>query len=90
MFILGAGSKVLLANSVGALWTQIEQIGFAQISTPLAWLGIVAFTLQIYFDFSGYSLMAIGMGRAMGFHFPQNFNYPYISRSITSFGADGT
>ena len=85
LFILGLGSKVLLANSVGALWTQIEQIGFAQISTPLAWLGIVAFTLQIYFDFSGYSLMAIGMGRAMGFHFPQNFNYPYISRSITEF-----
>lgn len=85
LFILGLGSKVLLANSIGALWTKIEEIGFDQISTPLAWMGIVAFTLQIYFDFSGYSLMAIGMGRAMGFHFPQNFNYPYISRSITEF-----
>ncbi len=85
LFILGLGSKVLLANSVGALWTQVEQIGFRQISTPLAWLGILAFTLQIYFDFSGYSLMAIGMGRAMGFHFPQNFNYPYVARSITEF-----
>lgn len=85
LFILGLGSKVLLANSIGSLWTQIETIGFGEISTPLAWLGILAFTLQIYFDFSGYSLMAIGMGKALGFNFPQNFNYPYISRSITEF-----
>lgn len=85
LFILGLGSKVLLANSIGALWTKIGEVGFNNISTPLAWIGITAFTLQIYFDFSGYSLMAIGMGRALGFHFPQNFNYPYISRSITEF-----
>ncbi|MEM1483996.1 MBOAT family O-acyltransferase [Oscillospiraceae bacterium PP1C4] len=85
IFILGLGSKVLLANSIGALWTDVEKIGFTNISTPLAWLGIIAFTLQIYFDFSGYSLMAIGMGKALGFTFPQNFNYPYISRSITEF-----
>ena len=85
LFILGLGSKVLLANSIGALWTKIGEVGFDNISTPLAWIGITAFTLQIYFDFSGYSLMAIGMGRALGFHFPQNFNYPYISRSITEF-----
>lgn len=85
IFILGLGSKVLLANSVGALWTQTEQLGFANISTPLAWLAIIAFTLQIYFDFSGYSLMAIGIGKALGFTFPQNFNFPYISRSITEF-----
>lgn len=84
-FILGLGSKVLLANSAGALWTELETLGFANISTPLAWIGIAAYTLQIYFDFSGYSLMAIGMGKMLGFTFPQNFNYPYISRSVTEF-----
>lgn len=84
-FILGLGSKVLLANSAGSLWTEIESIGFSNISTPLAWLGLAAYGLQIYFDFSGYSLMAIGMGKMLGFSFPQNFNYPYISRSITEF-----
>lgn len=84
-FILGLGSKVLLANSAGALWRELETVGFANISTPLAWIGITAYTLQIYFDFSGYSLMAIGMGKMLGFTFPQNFNYPYISRSITEF-----
>ncbi|WP_066459368.1 MBOAT family O-acyltransferase [Anaerotruncus rubiinfantis] len=85
LFILGLGSKVLLANAIGSLWTEVETLGFTAVSTPLAWLGIIAFTLQIYFDFSGYSLMAIGMGKALGFTFPQNFNYPYISRSITEF-----
>ncbi len=84
-FILGLGRKVLLANACGALWTEVETIGFATISTPLAWLGVLAFTLQIYFDFSGYSLMAIGLGRMLGFEFPQNFDYPYISRSVTEF-----
>lgn len=84
-FILGLGSKVLLANSAGSLWTELESIGFSNISTPLAWLGLVAYGLQIYFDFSGYSLMAIGMGKMLGFTFPQNFNYPYVSRSITEF-----
>jgi len=84
-FIMGLGRKVLIANSCGALWTEVETIGFANISAPLAWLGILAFTLQIYFDFSGYSLMAIGLGRMLGFEFPENFNYPYISRSVTEF-----
>lgn len=84
-FIMGLGRKVLIANACGALWTEVEYIGFANISTPLAWLGILAFTLQIYFDFSGYSLMAIGLGRMLGFEFPENFNYPYVSRSITEF-----
>lgn len=84
-FILGVGRKVLLANSVGALWSQVETMTFTAISTPLAWLGILAFALQIYFDFSGYSLMAIGLGRMLGFEFPQNFNDPYISRSATEF-----
>ena len=67
-------------------WTELStDIGFANISTILAWLGLAAFTLQIYFDFSGYSLMAIGLGKMLGFTFPQNFNYPYISRSVTEF-----
>jgi len=85
-FILGLGKKVLIANNIGALWTELsESVGFAALSTPLAWLGVAAFTLQIYFDFSGYSLMAIGLGRIMGFEFPQNFDFPYISKSFTEF-----
>ena len=85
LFILGLGSKVLIANNIGALWTEIETIGFSNISTILAWMGVLAFAFQIYFDFSGYSLMAIGLGKMLGFNFPRNFNYPYISRSITEF-----
>ncbi len=85
LFIFGLRKKVLIANNVGALWTDIETIGFSNVSTPLAWLGIVAYSLQIYFDFSGYSMMAIGMGKMLGFDFPQNFNLPYISKSITEF-----
>ncbi len=85
LFIFGVGKKVLIANNVGALWTDIETIGFLNVSTPLAWLGIIAYALQIYFDFSGYSLMAIGLGRMLGFKFPQNFNLPYISKSVTEF-----
>ncbi|MEG2192390.1 MAG: MBOAT family O-acyltransferase, partial [Oscillospiraceae bacterium] len=85
LFIFGLGKKVLIANNVGALWTDIEALGFANVSTPLAWLGIIAYSLQIYFDFSGYSLMAIGLGKMLGFDFPANFNLPYISKSITEF-----
>ncbi len=85
LFIFGLGKKVLIANNVGALWTDIETMGFGVVSTPLAWLGIIAYSLQIYFDFSGYSLMAIGLGHMLGFDFPQNFNLPYISKSVTEF-----
>ena len=85
LFIFGLGKKVLIANNVGALWTDIETMGFGMVSTPLAWLGIIAYSLQIYFDFSGYSLMAIGLGKMLGFDFPQNFNLPYISKSVTEF-----
>ncbi|MBQ4051000.1 MAG: MBOAT family protein, partial [Oscillospiraceae bacterium] len=85
LFIMGVGSKVLIANNVGALWTEVEGMAVADISSPLAWLGALAFSLQIYFDFSGYSLMAIGLGHMLGFRFPQNFNYPYMSTSITEF-----
>ncbi|MEG2929571.1 MAG: MBOAT family O-acyltransferase [Oscillospiraceae bacterium] len=84
LFIFGLGKKVLIANNVGALWTDLETLGFA-VGSPLAWLGIIAYSLQIYFDFSGYSLMAIGLGKMLGFDFPQNFNLPYISKSITEF-----
>lgn len=82
-FILGLGSKVLIANNIGMLWTEVQSIGFTNVSTPLTWLGVIAFFFQLYFDFSGYSLMAIGLGKMLGFEFPQNFNYPYISRSAT-------
>lgn len=85
LFILGLGRKVLIANNIGMLWTEVERLGVTNISTPLAWMGILAFGLQIYFDFSGYSLMAIGLGKMLGFNFPQNFNFPYISRSMTEF-----
>ena len=89
LFILGLGSKVLIANNVGALWTEIEAIGagegFLSISTPLAWMAVFAYSLQIYFAFSGYSLMAIGLGKMLGFEFPKNFDFPYISRSFTEF-----
>lgn len=84
-FIIGLAKKVLIANNVGALWTEVETLGFNSVSTGLAWLGIIAFTLQIYFDFSGYSQMAIGLGRMLGFHFPKNFDAPYSSRSVTEF-----
>lgn len=85
LLIMGIASKILLADGISALWNEVQTLGFETVSTPLAWLGILAYTFQIYFDFSGYSLMAIGLGRMLGFEFPQNFNYPYISRSITEF-----
>ena len=84
-FILGLSSKVLIANTVGQLWDDLDAIGYERISLPLAWLGVVAFTLQIYFDFNGYSLMAIGLGKMLGFNIPENFNYPYVSKSLTEF-----
>ena len=85
LFIIGLGKKVLLANNMGSLWTTVKASDYGELSAATAWLGILAFTFQIYFDFSGYSDMAIGLGRMLGFHFPPNFNYPYISRSISEF-----
>lgn len=82
-FTIGLGKKVLLANQIGKLWEEIS--GMSHLSTMGAWLGAVAFALQIYFDFSAYSDMAIGLGRMFGFHFPENFRYPYQSKSITEF-----
>lgn len=84
-FLLGLAKKVLLANQIGGLWDYIKGISGADMSTALAWLGAVAFTFQIYFDFSGYSDMAIGLGEMFGFHFPENFDHPYESKSITEF-----
>ena len=82
-FVIGMAKKVILANQIGSLFTTIS--GMSQISTATAWLGAIAYSFQIYFDFSGYSDMAIGLGRMFGFHFLENFNYPYISASITEF-----
>ena len=85
LFVIGLGKKVLLANQAGALWTEITGILPGDRSVLMVWTGILAFAFQIYFDFSGYSDMASGLGLMLGFHFPANFNYPYISRSITEF-----
>lgn len=85
LFIIGLGKKVLLANQTGALWTEISAILPQERSILMVWIGILAFSFQIYFDFSGYSDMAVGMGHMLGFRFPDNFRYPYISKSITEF-----
>lgn len=84
-FIVGLGKKVLIANTLAAVADQIFALKPDQLTVGLAWLGILCYTLQIYFDFSGYSDMAIGLGRMFGFEFMENFNYPYISRSIREF-----
>ncbi len=84
-FMTGLGKKVLIANQVGELWKEIAATPASQLTTAMAWLGVLAFTLQIYFDFSGYSDMAIGLGAMFGFSFPENFHYPYESKSITEF-----
>jgi alginate O-acetyltransferase complex protein AlgI len=84
-FIIGLGKKVLIANVLGTPAEQIFAIPPEQLTTSLSWLGIICYTLQIYFDFSGYSDMAIGLARMFGFQFLENFNYPYISQSIKEF-----
>lgn len=85
IFIKGLSKKVLLANNIGILWTSIKAMDYSEISVVTAWLGILAFTFQIYFDFSGYSDMAVGLGKMLGFNFPQNFDHPYMSKSISEF-----
>lgn len=84
-FIIGLSKKVLLANNIGCLFDKILSQNLQQLSAATAWLGIISYTFQIYFDFSGYSDMAIGLGKMFGFDFPENFNYPYMSKSITEF-----
>lgn len=84
-FVVGLSKKVLLADTAGELWEQILETPREENSVLLMWLGIIFYAFQIYFDFSGYSDMGIGLGKLLGFHFPENFNYPYVSRSITEF-----
>ena len=82
-FSVGLAKKVLLANQIGSLWNSISQLNHMSVAT--AWLGSIAYSFQIYFDFSGYSDMAIGLGRMFGFYFLENFNFPYMSKTITEF-----
>ena len=88
LFLFGLAKKVILADSIGALWTDIIStggVGLSNVSTPLAWLGIIAYSLQLYFDFAGYSEMSNGLAALMGFDCAANFDLPYISASITEF-----
>ena len=84
-FVIGLGMKVLLADRIGILWNDLQMIGFQSISTPLAWFGAAGYSLQLYFDFWGYSLMASGILVMLGYEFIQNFDHPYASRSISEF-----
>ncbi len=84
-FTLGLGMKVIIANNIGGIWNTCLEEGFENLSTPMAWLGIASFSLQLYYDFGGYSMMAIGLGQMLGFKFPKNFDFPYIARSVTDF-----
>ena len=84
-FMIGLGKKVLLANNAGVLWDTISSMEHTQIPVVMSWMGLAAYTFQLYFDFSAYSDMAIGLGHMFGFRFLENFNYPYISKSITEF-----
>lgn len=88
LFVFGLAKKVILADSIGALWTDIigsGGVGLAAVSTPLAWLGILAYSLQLYFDFAGYSEMSNGLAAMLGFDCAANFDLPYVSGSITEF-----
>lgn len=84
-FVRGLAKKVLIANNVAVIAESVFTSNLSQVPTLVAWVGIIAYTLQIYFDFSGYSDMAIGLGKALGFNFLENFNYPYTAKSVTEF-----
>ena len=84
-FAVGLCFKVLLADQLAPLWTSLERIGYGYLSTPLAWLGAASYSLQLYFDFSGYSLMAMGLGQMLGLRVPRNFDLPYTARSVSEF-----
>lgn len=84
-FIIGLSKKVILANNIGVIWNQVSGMEDTEISAIMAWVGIAAFAFQIYFDFSGYSDMAIGLAAMFGFRLEENFNYPYLAQSITEF-----
>lgn len=85
LLVIGLGSKVIIADRIGLLWNNIQSIGFASISTTLAWMGAFAYSIQLYYDFLGYSLMAMGLGAMLGFEFPRNFAHPYMSKSVSEF-----
>ena len=85
LFIIGLGYKVIIANHLAILWRDIQGIGFESISTPLAWMGAFGYSAQLFFDFQGYSLMAIGIGEMLGFDLPKNFDHPYRSRTVSEF-----
>lgn len=84
-FVIGLGYKVLIANRIGGVWGEVTALGFDSISTPLSWLAVIAYSLQLYFDFHGYSMMAKGIGKILGMDLPDNFDHPYISLSMTEF-----
>ena len=84
-FVIGLCCKVLIADQLAPLWASLERIGFEYLSTPLAWLGAVSYSLQLYFDFHGYSLMAMGLGQMLGLPVPRNFDLPYTSCSVSEF-----
>ena len=84
-FVCGLAKKVLLADTAGTLWERIKDTPSGEGSVLLLWVGIACYAAQIYFDFSGYSDMGIGLGKILGFNFPENFNYPYISKSVSDF-----
>ena len=84
-FIIGLSLKMLLANTFGTLWNQVQTAGVSSASVPMAWLGALAYTFQIYFDFQGYSMMAMGLGEMLGFRIPRNFRHPYMATSVTDF-----
>ena len=85
LFVVGLCFKVLLADQLAPLWASLERIGYEYLSTPLAWLGAVSYSLQLYFDFSGYSLMAMGLGQMLALPVPRNFDLPYTARSVSEF-----
>ncbi len=85
LMIAGLAFKVIIADTVGILWHDIQTVGFESISTPLAWMGAAAYSVQLLFDFQGYSLMAVGLGSMLGFQLPRNFDHPYRSRSISEY-----
>ena len=85
LLIIGLGFKVILANRLGGLWAEAGLAGYGYISVPFAWLAIIAYSMQLYFDFYGYSLMAMGLGKMMGFDLPRNFDSPYASKTVSEF-----
>lgn len=85
LLIIGLGFKVILANRIGGLWSEAGVAGYAYISVPFAWLALTAYAMQLYFDFYGYSLMAMGLGKMMGYDLPRNFDSPYASKTVSEF-----